>query len=132
MSQLLSLNKDEDSTPEGHWQLATAMALARLLKKTKEPSKLLFYPGALCEITSNKDGQYLAKQLAVLCKEDMPNQQQVKDFEPTKVMAAPEGCKCLPNGVITKQRLEELGWRPVSVGPAPVRMHATGGRLQTR
>lgn len=57
---------------------------------------------------------------------------QVKDFQPTKVMAAPEGCKQLPNGVVTKQRLEELGWRLVSISPALVRMHATGGRLQTR
>ena len=129
---ILSLAKDEESTPAGHWKPASKITSARLSKKVKEPTELLFYPGALYEISYNKDNHFSTKQLAVLCEDRMPSIEQVKQFEPIELMVAPEGCKSVPGGNRTKAALLQHNWRTIFIGSSPSRIHAIKGGLQAK
>jgi predicted GIY-YIG superfamily endonuclease len=116
--QLCCNARDEESTPEGHWQTASEPTSRRLSRMTKEPSELLIYPGALYELTFNKEGHFSQSQLAMMCEEMMPTQEAVSSFTPLCVMLAPEGCKSSPLTMSIKE-LTALGWRLVHVGVAP-------------
>jgi len=113
---------DEESRLESSgWHQASASTTKKLNYELKEPDVLYFFAGATFEITFNKDGSFSNSQLAYLCEEQMPTQQQLDSFASLKLMVAPEGCKTVPENCTTKQSLEAHGWREKSIGVAPQR-----------
>jgi predicted GIY-YIG superfamily endonuclease/DNA replication protein DnaC len=93
---LYSKAEDSESTIEGNWVPATAVASAQLDRSIKEVPFLPFYEGAIYEITSNcLRGNFSQSQLAIL--HEMPSQQQLDAFEPVKVLVAPNGYKTMPD-----------------------------------
>ena len=125
---VISVSTDQESTIDGQWCNASDLSSCKLSKNIKEPRKLVFFPGAVCEITFNKPGKFSQSQLAVLCQEDMPSQSDVDNFCPINVTVAPEGCKSIPSNNFSKQDLLHKGWKETSISQAPIRAHKLGKR----
>ena len=110
---------DQESTPEGMWNPASALTSRELSREVKEPAELYFYPNAVYEITFNQNETFSQSQLAILLPEDLPTTADIEAFAPVSVMVAPEGTKCIPAGNLTEQTLRSNGWVKRSVGLCP-------------
>jgi len=122
---LLRQAVDEESTAEGNWIPATDRTSSTLSRKIKEPSVLYFFPNAHYEITFNdRDGRFSQSQLAILL--DMPSDQQLRNFEPVKLLVAPEGCKSVPFNFVSKQDFLDGGWREIGIGTSYERSESLG------
>ena len=115
--------EDEESTPNGMWVQATTTSSHALDRKVKEPTVLYFFPGAVYEITFNRQtgtGTRLSQtQLAVLLQQNMPTQAQVDAFRDVVLWVAPHGLKEMPVSNVTTATLTANGWKEAFVGCSP-------------
>ena len=63
--------------------------LEQLSQEGKEPSKLLFFKGAVYEFTHNLDGKYSQGKVALLF--NLPTQEQIVQNRKITVLAVPTG-----------------------------------------
>lgn len=102
----------------GSHQSATTQVSKLLDKDTREPRKLLFFKHAVYQFTFNDPGNSFSQsRLAILV--DLPSQQQLDNWEPVSIFAAPAGVKCAPKHITGRQQLIAEGWKEVTVGVAP-------------
>ena len=111
--------QDFESSTESNWIPASHPTIKLLSEHSgvKEPRKLYFYPGAIYEITYNRDGQFSQSQLAVLCS--MPTKADVQDLQPVSILVAPEGMKAIPSQLTTKEHFIQEGFQERRIGLAP-------------
>jgi len=99
-----------------------------LNRKTREPSRLLFYVGAKYEATINTK-QYSQSQLLIMV--ELPNEDDLKNKKSISLMAAPPRgelpeCITSPNWNHTETSLKELGWTKVLIPVTFEREHSQG------
>ena len=121
---------DHEASLEGNWVKASATVSNLLTKKARQPTELIFYPGARYEITFNRTGHHAQSQLAVLA--DVPTQEQVRSFEPVRVYVAPFGTKAIPAELKSEQDFLRAGFQIKFVGRAPSRVHYLGSGFQAK
>ena len=73
------------------WSVASESNSSKLEQKVKEPKKLLFFKGAIYEITFNKEGEYSQSQMVLLF--DMPLEEDLINWRKIKILVAPNGLK---------------------------------------
>ncbi len=88
-----------------------------LNRKTREPSRLLFYVGAKYEATINTK-EYSQSQLLIMV--ELPNKEDIKNKKSIALMAAPPrgeipACITSADYVHTETSLREMGWTKVLV-----------------
>ena len=108
---------DFESSTESNWVEATSATTRLLSRHVKEPERLYFYPGAVYEITFNRDDQFSQSQLAVLA--EMPSMEDVNELRSVSVYVAPEGTKAIPVNLVTEDDFVRHGFCKRSIGTAP-------------
>ena len=102
------------------WIPARDKTVAALEQKVKEPKELLFFRGAVFEITFNSEGKFSNTQLALLY--ELPLRQDLADWKRIKVLKAPDGCKSIEYHPDTpKQVYLDNKYEEVSIGVCPDR-----------
>ena len=130
-SELLeSVAIDREASLEGNWVGASSITSNFLTRKLKQPPKLYFYPGAVYEITFNRQGHHAQSQLAVLAK--MPTRDEIRSFQPVDVFVAPEGVKSIPANLKTETDFLDANFKRVSVGQAPSHVQYMGFGFQAK
>lgn len=84
-----SIDEQRLKLSHGEWTNATVEISAKLDKKVKEPSTLLFFRGAVFEFTHNLEGVYSQSQMALLY--DLPTQDDLDRWKKIKILRAPSG-----------------------------------------
>ena len=107
----------------GNWRQAQDNVVSALNGCVNEVNELRLYSKMIVEFTHNKPNSYSNSQMGILV--DLPDQAVLDAWQPFEVLAAPPGVRYLPENVnpITKASLQQCGWRPVLVGPAPEITH---------
>ena len=89
--------------------------------KVKEPTELLFFRGAQCEFTYDKENVFSQSQVAALF--ELPSRDDVAHEKKIKTLAAPVGMKFFDFDVksMSKADLIQLGFIEVLIGILPER-----------
>ena len=82
------------------WGRASERVVGQLKQKVKELKELLFFKGAVYEITFNLKGKFSNTQLALLY--DLPSREDLCGWKNIKVLTAPAGCKSIEYHTHTK------------------------------
>ena len=95
----------------------------KLNTKLREPPRLIFFCGALFEVTVNVKGERGYSQSQLLIMLDVPSQIIVESWGPITLLAAPSGITHLDtsDGTPSKEELIEAGWKVVKINCAPDR-----------
>lgn len=97
------------------WYSASETTSNMLDKKVKEPRTLLFYKGGVYICTFNKKGSFSQSQMALLY--DLPDQDDLQNFKPIRVLLAPPGIKSVKyeEGKSKESYIAE-GYKEVKIG----------------
>ena len=116
----------------GEWMTASDEVKASLDQRLKEPRTLLFFRGALYEFTYNNEEKYSQGQMAILF--DLPSQDMIDRNKKIKVLAVPPGLQDVGdfNHDIPKEFYLNQGFKEVTIGIAPERIHSIGRNLQAQ
>ncbi len=134
-SSLLRKKECEDTQrnrfSHSEWGRANPQTSAKLDKKVKEPSTLLFFRGAIYEFTFNSPNDFSQSQMAVLF--DLPTQDALNRNQKIKVLAAPPG----HNDIVfdperSKESFVRDGFKEVKVGLAPDNVQCLGYVIQAK
>ena len=97
----------------------------------KEPRKLLFFRGAIYEITFNRTGHFANTQLVILY--DLPSAEDVINWKPIKVLKYPIGLTEVEfDANASKQFYLDQGFVEVSVGVANQYSQSLAGNIQAK
>jgi predicted GIY-YIG superfamily endonuclease len=128
-------SEDYESTPEGQWIPSSNVTSSYLDTKVKEPRVLHFFPRGIYEVTFNdRKGAHSQSQLATLI--ELPQQDDIRNFRPVRMLLAPNGCKnAPPNTTSATDLVEKEKWSYCSIPTAPerpqyLRFGISGKRIQ--
>ena len=113
------------------WIVATENTSVQLEQKVKEPNILLFFKGAVFEMTFNVVGKFSNTQTGILF--DLPGQEDLTNWRKIKILKTPLGFKeTYYDPGITKEQYLERGFVEIEVGPVPERTQYLPGRKQAK
>ena len=111
------------------WVNASESVSLQLEKKVKEPKTLLFFRGAIFEMTFNVEGEFSNTQTAILF--ELPSQEDLSNWRKIKVLKTPLGLREIVfDPLLSKEAYLERGYIEVEVGPAPERAQNFPGNIQ--
>lgn len=111
------------------WNDASTETTQKLEQKLKEPRELIFFKGAIYEITFNKEGEFAHGQVAIL--HDLPTIEQLNNWRKIKVLVAPPGHKDFDfDENTTKEEFLQKGFKEIEIGTSPVRTQNLGQTVQ--
>ena len=100
------------------WTPAPSSISAQLEQKLREPKKLIFFKGAVYEITFNEEGKFSNTQTALLF--DLPSQDDLDNWRKIKVLKAPLGIKDIEFDINkTKEMYLNEKYEEIQIGIAP-------------
>ena len=113
------------------WNAATEVTKSKLDQKLREPRRLLFFRGAIYEVTYNVEGQFSNTQLVLLY--DMPSQDDIQSWSKIKLLKCPLGTKeIIFNPEASKQSYTDQGFKEIKVGIAPQYSNGFDGHIQAK
>ena len=113
------------------WTTASETTSTLLEQKVKEPKTILFFRGAIFEMTFNKEGHFSNTQTAILY--DLPNREDLSNWKKIKVLKTPVGLKeIIFDPLLSKASYIERGYVEVEVGLAPDRTQHLPGNKQAK
>jgi predicted GIY-YIG superfamily endonuclease len=113
------------------WIQATENTSHKMEQKVKEPQLLLFFRGAIFEMTFNAEGQFSNTQTCILF--DIPSVDDLQNWRKIKVLKTPTGLREITfDPDASKEDYIEKGFVEVSVGIAPGRTQYLGGGIQSK
>ena len=116
------------------WQPATRETIEELDRKTREPQCILFFIGAVYEITYNdptKQDKFAHSQLALLL--DLPSQEQLNLFRKIPVYIPPPGIKSvIHDPQMTKEDYVNKGWVRTLIGTPHEQTKNMSGYIQAK
>ena len=113
------------------WRIASETVSSQLEQKLKEPHDLLFFKGAIYEITFNSDGKFSNIQLAILY--DLPSADDLSNWRPINVLKCPIGEKEIEfDPAHSKDYYLNLGYEEVNIGVAPDRTQYLSNNTQAK
>ena len=122
----------KQSSSREDWVTASTTVSNALDKKCRKlAKKILFFKGGVYEFTFNKPNQFSTTQIAILL--NLPRQEDLNNFRPIKVLAAPIGTKDVEYD--EDKCLEDYqaeGWQEVLLSTAPERTYKVQGNVQAR
>ena len=102
------------------WRDASERTSNALEQKVKEPKQLLFFKGAIYEITFNSVGKFSNTQLALLY--ELPSNDDIRNWRKIKMLKAPVGCRSIEYHLDTPTQVYlDIGYEEVSIGVCPDR-----------
>lgn len=111
---LFSKSIDQESSTAGNWKPASIPTQNSLNNRLKRKQQLMFYPKAKYEFTYNDEKLgFMQGQLAYLL--DLPDAADIANNKPILLYASPPGCKYYPQGTVSADMLNQLGWYGVNV-----------------
>ena len=130
--------KSEDIEKSRHshqdWKQASDSTSLQLEQRLKEPNNLLFFRGAIYEMTFNEEGNFSNTQLVILF--DLPSREDLESWRKIKVLKAPIGTKEIQSfrPGISKQQYFDQGYEEIDVGIAPQRTQyfKKNGQIQAK
>ena len=113
------------------WVTASESISLQLEQKVKEPKKLLFFRGAIFEMTFNVEGVFSNTQTAILF--ELPSEEDLSNWKKIKVLKTPLGLREIEfDPLLSKEVYLEKGYVEVEVGTAPERtQHFLGNIFQS-
>ena len=111
------------------WRPASESTTLQLDQKVKEPKTLLFFKGAIFEMTFNVENKFSNTQKGILF--DLPNEDDLANWRKIKILKSPIGLKEVvfdPN--LTKEEYLQRGFVEITVGTAPDRTQYLTGNKQ--
>ena len=113
------------------WHVATEQTSSQLEQRLKEPHELLFFKGAVYELTFNSKGEFSNTQLVILY--DLPNNDQLSNWKKIKVLKAPVGQKEISFDLnLSKEDFFFQGFEEIEIGVAPQRTQFLSGNIQAK
>jgi len=110
------------ATSHGNWKPAEEQIIQRMNRCVNEVEVLHLHRHMVVECTYNKDRCWSNSQMGVVL--ELPLQEHLLSWKPILIMLAPVGTRMLPNGDLTKENLQNHGWKEVSIGTAPEIEHS--------
>ena len=99
--------------------------------QVKEQRNLLFFKGALYQLTFNNDDIFSQSQLGLLL--NVLSREDLQAFWKIEILVAPPGLKwTMYNSTQTELDYIDKGWTKQSVGLPPVRLHNITNYLQAK
>ena len=129
--RLMKLSEDLQKNRYSHqeWREADRSTSDSLEQYVKEPRELLFFRGAVYQITFNVEGQFSNTQLVMLF--DLPTEENLNNWQNIKVLKFPPGVKDIDfDQFRSKQSYIDDGFVEISVGVAPERTKYVGNDIQ--
>lgn len=127
----ISIDREKSRYSHQEWGLASQATSNKLEQKLKEPSRLLFFRGAVYECTFNSDGIFNNSQLALLY--EMPSQEDLDQWKNIKILLAPLGTKqVIFDETWEKQDYFDLGYKEVNMCVIPERTQYLSNGVQAQ
>ena len=113
------------------WRTASELTSSKLEQRVKEPMNLLFFRGAVMEMTFNVEGKFSNTQTAILY--DLPSEDDLSNWKKIKVLKTPIGLKeIIYDSNISKATYIDQGFVEVNVGVAPERTQIFSDNIQAK
>lgn len=113
------------------WTPAPLSISVQLEQKLREPKKLIFFKGAVFEITFNEEGKFSNTQTALLF--DLPSQDDLDNWRKIKVLKAPLGIKDIEFDINkTKEMYLNEKYEEIKIGIAPQRTQILSNNCQAK
>ena len=111
------------------WRIASESTSSQLEQMVREPKTLLFFKGAIFDITFNVEGQFSNTQIAILF--DLPTEEELSNWRKVKLLKTPLGLKeIIFDPQMPKEEYLQRGYVEIEVGMAPERTQYLTGNNQ--
>ena len=113
------------------WINASDSTSLQLEQKVKEPQTLLFFKGAIFEMTFNVEGVFSNTETAIMF--ELPNEEDLSNWRKIKLLKSPLGLReIIFDPSLPKEVYLERGYVEVDVGTAPERTQHLPGNIQAK